>query len=270
MSYQSLVDNNKGNEPCFSPSQWSNVITGAGASSPSAPEYSVQAYGPGATLTSDPSITINTTTHNIGTPLVNGEFYANNYTSLQAAVNAAGSNSHIIVPQGTYTLSSTLTIYNNNVDFDCRGAVIVTDTATTDAVQIGDPTKNFYQTATYVKFRNCQFEPGVQQSAGAMIHDNGYGTTIVDDVTVAANGSNYWHNVIQVDQDESAWYISGTFKATPRLSKCDSGYCGNYLYNPLQAHSTLLWHGSATHSLTQSAPGTESTGREATTTTPAV
>lgn len=225
----------------------SPVVTGGtsgGGVIPSA-QYKLPQYNAPGTSVQGSNVTTDSTGNNLtvpgstSTPNLNNVYYVTPSTNLQTFLTAIGSNVHVILPPGTYTLSSTLQIYNNNVDFDCQGGVLLITTTTTDGIQIGNPSIPFDTTATNTRFRNCAIKPGAQQTAGAMIHDNGSGT-LIDNLTIVPNGSNYFLNGIQVDQDQS-FQLTGFYVAGQVLG-CTSSYCGSLLYNPANsANAAVGW-----------------------------
>lgn len=137
------------------------VATGSGVI-PSLPEFSIQAYGSGGTLTSDSSITINPTTHTLtspnvttgnvvsGGPIIDVRYYGavvngttDDTTAINNALTAASSvNGTILIPNGMSVLSSQITV-PSNVSIQCQGQSSgFISTATTNAFYFAPGTGN--------------------------------------------------------------------------------------------------------------------------------
>ena len=142
-----------------------------------------------------------------------------------AAVAAAGDNSTVLIPPGTYSLATKWIIRQHNLTIRGNGAVITCGISTDDCIFLGDTSShNGYSSIT---ISNVTLVPGAR-STGAAIHTNAQSTT-VEYLRFAGNSTNYFAYGIQVDQDED--FILRNSPINAKVLRCDSSFCGSLLYN---------------------------------------
>src|SRR5882762_3217467 len=103
---------------------------GGGGASPNPPLYSVQAYSSTGGLVSDPSITINPSTHSLSSPGINGSVYAflepgsDQGQQVINAIAAAGPGQVVKLQGLTGNWTTQVKVTQNNITIDCSGATL--------------------------------------------------------------------------------------------------------------------------------------------------
>src|SRR5208282_6933775 len=162
---------------------------------------------------------------NLGLPIVSILNYgavsgSDSTTAIQAAIDAVGNNSIVVIPAGTYTVSAKLTVQHANEVIRGMGGVLNCAMTSDYCLEIGGGGNYSYYGN---KIENVILQPGAQ-STKAAIHDTAWQTNIVDP-SYQANGSNYFYYLIQNDNDQSET-ISG-MKNVWGVLRCDLTFCGS-------------------------------------------
>ncbi len=161
--------------------------------------------------------------------------------AIQAAINAYGNNATVIIPPGTYIVSSKISVPFSNVTIRAEGGVIKCSvTPDNYCIEIGGVTAGLNYANDVLQ--NLRIQPG-SLSKFAAIHDNGYDLQIYNpgfnpDTTDCA-GYCYFSNLMQVEIDEQ-FHLDGLLgQSVNKAIECDSTQCGSVVY--ATANAAVGW-----------------------------